>query len=166
MSVKILPIIPIDTCTAITNKVISEFILHGKKSPIFFEDWQVPGSVSLVTDKFPSITRIYKNTTPPITDDSLQPSQWFGRLYLKGNVLERHIDGPHCDHSYTITVGHSGESNWPIFIDGIPYEIPIGHGAYYRGCDMEHWREELKSTWHIQLFFHYSLYDWQGQPLS
>jgi len=132
------------------------YIVTNQHNPkYFYEDNQVPEALTIKTEMFKGVTTKYNNIRPP-TDIKTKPTNWYGRLYLKGNELKRHYDGDHCDHSLTITMGYSGE-NWPIWIDGVPYKIPIGHGAYYRGCDMEHWREPLEGDNHLQLFFHYVL---------
>lgn len=150
---QLIPIFSPEYCAQFTRKLLSE-----KDNPAFFyHDTQVPEALSIHSHNFPGITKKYETIRPP-TDSKLKPSNWYGRMYLKGNELKRHKDWPHCDHSITLTIGYS-HSNWPIFIDGISYDIPIGYGAYYRGCDMEHWREPLEHDWHIQLFFHYVLFD-------
>jgi len=149
MSLKIIPVIDPKICQQITRKLVHE----AGNSRYFFHDGQVPKALTIKEGMFPAITRIYQQTKPP-TDLDLIHTNWYGRMYVRGNELLRHYDGDHCDHSLTITIGYSDE-NWPIFIDGVAYDIPIGHGAYYRGCQMEHWREPLQYDWHIQLFFHY-----------
>jgi hypothetical protein len=149
MGPKFIQILSPKLCQQITKKLVFE-----RDNPkYFFHDDQIPDALSIKTENFPSITKIYKETRPPV-DLSLRPTNWYGRMYLKGNELKRHYDDPHCDHSITITVGYSHE-NWQIWIDGHPYEIETGWGVYYRGCDMEHWRYRLEWDWHIQFFFHY-----------
>lgn len=146
----IFPVFEPHTCKQMKAKLLAE-----KDNPLYFyHDGQCPDALSIVTDKFPSIGQAHTKLRIPNVDVALKPSNWYGRMYLKGNELKRHYDDPHCDYSVTLTIGYESE-NWPIFIDGIPYMIPIGHGAFYRGCDMEHWREPLQNDYHIQLFFHY-----------
>ena len=140
-------------CEQITKKLV-----HERDNPdYFYHDEQVPDALTIHTHNFPGITRKFEITRPP-TELKLKPTNWYGRMYFKGNELKRHYDGSHCDHSLTITIGYSHE-NWPIYISDQPCLIPIGHGAYYRGCFMEHWREPLEHDWHIQFFFHYVLED-------
>ena len=30
-----------------------------------------------------------------------------------------------------------------------------GDGVVYKGCDIEHWRNEFEGDWHAQTFLHY-----------
>lgn len=149
--IQMIPIFSTEYCNQITKKLVAE-----RDNPeYFYRDIQVPDALTIHPHMFPSITKKYESIRPP-TNLKLKPTNWYGRMYLKGNELKRHYDGVHCDHSMTITIGYSHE-NWPIFISGDAYDIPIGYGAYYRGCFMEHWREPLETDWHIQFFFHYVL---------
>tara|TARA_R110001592_G_scaffold48393_1_gene152362 strand:- start:463 stop:1014 length:552 start_codon:yes stop_codon:yes gene_type:complete len=85
---------------------------------------------------------------------NLLPSYSFYRVYTMFSELTKHTDRPSCEFSVTVMVGSSGEK-WPIFMDGVPVELSPGDAVIYKGCDVEHWREEFLGDWHAQFFLHY-----------
>ena len=77
-----------------------------------------------------------------------------------------------CEISTTLNLG--GDS-WPIYIEpnkekgtfneegyvpsnskGIEVNLKPGDMLVYRGCDLEHWREEFKGEDCAQVFLHYN----------
>ena len=40
-------------------------------------------------------------------------------------------------------------------MDGTPIYTNKGDAAIYKGCDVDHWREPLKTDWNLQVFLHY-----------
>jgi len=78
-------------------------------------------------------------------------------------VLKPHKDRPSCEISTTVCFGWhiEGDPNstsWPIYMEGEKIIMSPGDVVIYRGCDLEHWRDEFKApegSWHVQGFFHY-----------
>lgn len=88
----------------------------------------------------------------------LIPTYTFRRLYRNGNVLHKHKDRPSCEISATIKLSDSGGYSWPIWMVDTPYELEDGDAVIYRGCDLEHWRDECKGPANYvlgQVFTHY-----------
>lgn len=108
----------------------------------------------------------------------LLKTYYYDRFYFVGQELTRHKDRPACEISVTIQINSNGKQSWPIWFkrpDGEEVSVNMnnGDGVIYKGCDIEHWREPLKSkynsvesylrkliklkddTFHHQIFFHY-----------
>ena len=88
----------------------------------------------------------------------LLPTYTFRRLYKNGNVLHKHKDRPSCEISATIKLSDSGGYSWPIWMVDTPYELEDGDAVIYRGCDLEHWRNECAGPKNYvlgQVFTHY-----------
>ena len=78
----------------------------------------------------------------------------YGRLYRKGNVLEKHTDREASEYGVSVVTGMSGDHQWPLYIDGTEVNLEIGDAVVYKGTELEHWREENKNGWYtISLFF-------------
>ena len=85
----------------------------------------------------------------------LIPTYSYFRIYTKGNELKKHKDRDSCEISMTVCISYEGDQ-WPIFVEGTPIYLKPGDLIIYRGCEVEHWREELKGKRHIQMFLHYN----------
>jgi alkylated DNA repair dioxygenase AlkB len=89
----------------------------------------------------------------------LYPTYAYGRIYKKGDVLNRHKDRSACEVSVTLTLGSDGSTKWPICVNGMKGESKIylnpGDALVYRGCEIEHWREPFDGEQQVQLFLHY-----------
>jgi len=101
------------------------------------------------------------------------PTYSYARIYKKGDILERHKDRFSCEISTTLNIG--GDS-WPIYLEpnknvgfpgengctfnsnnlGIKVDLEPGDMLIYSGCILEHWREEFKGDYCIQVFLHYN----------
>ena len=85
----------------------------------------------------------------------------YARIYKKGDELKRHKDRYSCEISTTMNLGGD---NWPIFLEpsadegkkGIEINLKPGDMLMYRGCELEHWREEFKGNDCGQVFLHYN----------
>ena len=96
-----------------------------------------------------------------ITKLKLYPSYSYARIYNKGNVLKRHKDRFSCEISTTLNLGGD---NWPIYLEpsgkqnmkGVKIDLKPGDMLIYRGCDLEHWRDEFKGKLCSQVFLHYN----------
>jgi len=90
-----------------------------------------------------------------VTGLKLFPTYSFWRMYVQGSTLERHSDRPSCEISATITIDKSDDTDWPIYMDGTPIYTNKGDAAIYKGCEVDHWREPLRTDWNLQVFLHY-----------
>lgn len=119
-------------------------------------DRQCPRSHSVYYD--PTFDSVLEQLVPFMEQHTglrLWPTYCYARVYRPGEVLERHTDRPSCQISATITLGYEGDI-WPIFMEGERFVLDVGHGAIYRGCEVEHWRDEyVEGEWQTQAFFHY-----------
>lgn len=85
----------------------------------------------------------------------------YARIYKKGDELKRHKDRFSCEISTTLNLGGD---DWPIFLEpsgeegkkGIEINLKPGDMLMYRGCELEHWREEFKGNDCGQVFLHYN----------
>jgi len=115
-----------------------------------------------------------------ILGEKLYNTYYFDRFYFVNQRLFRHTDRNSCEISLTYQINTNSKEPW-----GICFQTPDGEEKYvnlnngdavlYKGCDIEHWREPLKSrynlverlirkvkkieddTFHHQIFFHYVL---------
>ena len=104
----------------------------------------------------------------------LNPTYSYARIYKAGDVLKRHKDRFSCEISTTLNLG--GDP-WPIHLDpsgkdtvideyknihkpnapkGITVNLKPGDMLVYRGCDLEHWRDEFQGDNCAQVFLHYN----------
>ena len=102
-----------------------------------------------------------------VTKLELVPTYSYWRLYITGNDLKKHIDRPSCEYSTTLFLGHDisnikdKDYNWPIYIkshNGETKSVILNPGdmVIYKGCDVEHWRDNFKGLNHAQVFLHYN----------
>ena len=96
------------------------------------------------------------------TGMKLYPTYNYLRVYDPKSILDAHTDREACEISCTITIGHDGDYNWPIWIkdnDGGDHSVTlkVGDGLIYMGCKNPHWREPAdgKVKCQTQLFLHY-----------
>lgn len=123
-------------------------------------DEQVPNSFSAVhgDPAFESLLWNVHSKMEECTGLELIPTYTYRRLYKNGSTLEKHKDRPSCEVSATIKLSDSGGYNWPIWMVDTPYELEDGDAVIYRGCDLEHWRDECKGPANYvlgQVFTHY-----------
>lgn len=151
---------------AIDKKIIDfikpYFILNEIKNPNK-KDTQVPTAYSSYADALTetillNIHKLIENKT----DLKLFPTYSYYRIYRKGDILHPHVDRPSCEVSATLCLGYSYSSldyEWPIFIDGVGYNLNPGDIAIYKGLDQSHWRNKFDppndNDYHIQVFLHY-----------
>lgn len=124
------------------------------------QDNQVPGAITALHGDpvFEALLWHVRNRMEECTGLELIPTYSFRRLYKNGNVLHKHKDRPACEISATIKLSDSGGYNWPIWMVDTPYELDDGDAVIYRGCDLEHWRDECKGPENYilsQVFTHY-----------
>jgi hypothetical protein len=94
---------------------------------------------------------------------TLYPTYSYYRVYRPGAELLIHKDRESCEISTTVTLlfdykEKNGEYEWPIFMKDTKCSMNPGDIVIYRGCDLDHWREEFKAphgSYHVQAFLHY-----------
>jgi hypothetical protein len=93
---------------------------------------------------------------------TLYPTYSYYRVYRPGAILKSHVDRPSCEISTTITLGFDykdkSDYEWPIFVGGAKCAMESGDIVIYRGCDVDHWRDEFVApvgSYHAQVFLHY-----------
>lgn len=160
----------------------TRYAFHRKQyfDQIEGESGQVPYTTGVYGDTFmETLMETLKDHAEDITGLELCPSYTYYRIYKPGDSLARHSDREPCEISMTICLGQdygvdSKIDNWPIFIDpeshnspnnfisaqrsGLCVELGIGDALFYRGCELEHWREPLvapEGSYLVQLFVHY-----------
>ena len=123
-------------------------------------DGQVPDSLNATGEDGVFETLMWKmhEKMQLSTGLELLPTYSYRRLYCNGNVLHKHKDRPSCEISITIKLSDSGDYNWPIWMEGIPYDLEDGDAVIYRGCDLAHWRDKCDAPDGYtmgQAFLHY-----------
>lgn len=151
-----------------------------------FGDSQAPSSYSAYGDTL--MDTILAASRPAIenyTGLNLVANYSYWRLYQKGEILSRHRDRFSCEISTTLCLGYNTSNldqetfkdyDWPIYVEDIKgNEIAVhlkpGDMLIYRGCEVDHWRDEFLGLNQAQVFIHYNdadgespnLYD--GRPI-
>ena len=108
-------------------------------------------------------TLLYNSTKKisELTGMELFPTYTFGRIYNKGDILERHTDRPACEVSLTLNLG--GDP-WAIYLDptggtnkkGKKIILEPGDILLYKGNELEHWRNKFTGNICAQIFLHYT----------
>jgi len=138
-----------------------------------FTDSQVPNTYSHYAD---IVMETLLLKVKPIMEEKIKlkliETYSYARIYKKGDILKKHKDRLSCEISTTLNLG--GDS-WPIFIEpdskkgkhengnyvpskskGVKVVLNPGDMLVYRGCDLEHWRNEFKGDYCVQVFLHYN----------
>jgi len=165
----------------IPPKERGEYHYNYKKKPYFFHpiDSQVPESFSRHRHpKYKYAHSQIRIKLQKILGENLYNTYCYDRFYFEGQDLKRHVDREQCEISLTFQISSNSKNNWPIsFIDykGIEHSVSIndGQAILYKGHEILHWRDPLKSrhsflrkslnklffkkddTYHHQVFFHY-----------
>ena len=138
-----------------------------------FEDPQALGDYSQYGDLiFDTILNISLENMNILTNKKLVPTYSYYRLYTTGTELTRHRDRASCEISTTLCLGYNTSNisknlypnfNWPMFVadknnekNGVPVYMKPGDMLIYRGCDLEHWRNEFTGNVCAQVFLHYN----------
>ena len=153
---------------AISSEVISlvsQYALLDEKNDLTLEEGKTPqihNSHSQYSDGLmESLLLEMHPFMEKTTGLTLYPTYSYYRVYRPGAILEKHKDRPSCEISTTITFNFDyRDSNvtYPIFIEGAECQMQPGDLVVYRGCEVEHWREEFvapEGSYHVQAFLHY-----------
>jgi len=94
------------------------------------------------------------------TGYKLFPTYSYGRVYLNGAALARHVDRPACEISLSLTISESGGKPWPLQCETLTGEVAAitlapGDMMIYKGLEVPHWREPFAGERQLQLFLHY-----------
>jgi len=102
------------------------------------------------------LTPFYKN----LTGKNLMPSYSYFRVYNEGYTLRPHVDRPSCQYSATICLDTDQDWVWPFFLTDKelntvknlqqPSDI-----IFYKGMEVEHWRESLEVKHSAHCFLHW-----------
>lgn len=152
-------------------KYIHDVGLYDKDWDGYWSDPQAHGSFSKYGD--PMFDLILDALCPQISAISgidLEPNYTYFRLYGSGDVLDRHKDRESCEISITMCLGYNVTNvdksvypnyNWPMWVQDkhgneLPVSLEPGDIILYRGCDLDHWRDEFLGLNHAQVFLHYN----------
>ncbi len=126
-----------------------------------WSDPHVPDTYSHYADiVMETLLRRLKPLMERETGLNLNETYSYARIYKKGDVLHRHKDRFSCEISTTMNIG--GDP-WPIFIEpNIKVDLGVGDMLVYRGCDLEHWRDEFDGDNCGQVFLHYNNTETKG----
>jgi len=126
-------------------------------------DEQCDLSPSFYGKDYEVLNTVHKNILPEVSkafNKRLATTYVYGRMYKKGQVLERHSDRPACQYSISLTLNSSDDANsWPFYIQGKDgkesrIELNKGDAVFYEG-ELDHWRNTCEKDWQLQLFFHF-----------
>jgi hypothetical protein len=137
-----------------------------------FNDHQAPGAYSKYGDStLEAVLALSTSNISNYTGLDLVANYSYWRLYQKWNVLDRHIDRESCEISATICLGYDvsdvdqsvyPDYDWAMWIknnktgEELPVHMKPGDMIIYRGCNVEHWRDEFIGKNHAQMFLHYN----------
>ena len=134
------------------NKEQFYYDVQCKISPAFFNLFSHPQLV-------------YKEKLEKELDTKLYRTYNHCRIYKKGETLIPHKDKNQCEVAMSITLGHSGNNPWPIYLYShnehkiIEAKLDIGDALIYNGYELLHWRNELKDDWQCQTFWFFATTD-------
>ena len=161
-------ILPLELC-----KDLSDHLFQLKDKGELSHDSDCPLSFSIYGDtKFNAVLESLAERISEILNYQVLPTYTYARLYKHEEILKRHTDRAPCEISITVTLDHDKNSEvWPIImgenilnkkafsIREISKEKSIciekGDGIIYKGCEVEHWREQYLGAWQTQGFFHF-----------
>ena len=123
-------------------------------------DTAVPNSVTRYgDDAFEALLETVRPRVEAVTGYRLFPTYSYFRMYLRGNALGQHRDGPACEISVSLNLGQSPERPWPLCLEGREGEISAalhpGDALVYKGAELTHWREPYEGAQLGQVFLHY-----------
>ena len=127
-----------------------------------WNDEQIPETYSHYADI--AMETLLQNLQPKMEEETglkLTPTYSYDRIYKKGDIVKRHKDRYSCEVSTTLNLGGD---DWPIYLEpsgetdkeGVKVDMQPGDMLVYKGCDVEHWREEFTGENCGQVFLHYN----------
>jgi hypothetical protein len=120
-------------------------LLDGTSSPAYYGIFN-----SIQLEVLPKIENAF--------NVKLVPTYNYSRIYYNDSILLKHIDRPSCEYSITINLFQE-DGIWPIWMeyDSGPTELHLnpGDAAWYKGCEVLHWRNKNTKGIGYQSFMHY-----------
>ena len=141
---------------------VTQYALFDEMQDFTGDDQQVPKSHSKYAN--PAMESLLLLLHPIMEENTglkLYPTYSYYRIYRNGDSLNHHTDRNSCEISATLCFNYSYDDlkfEWPIYMAGYRAELKPGDMVIYKGCELDHWREELKHSddvWHVQGFFHF-----------
>jgi hypothetical protein len=94
-----------------------------------------------------------------LCNKELLPTYSYTRIYMEKDTLTKHFDRDPCEYSVTISVASVGEMSCiNTGYKGIEsaHELAPGDALFYKGCEVEHWRDTLQpGQMVVQFMLHY-----------
>jgi len=140
------------------NRLISPYNKHFGS----WDDPQVLNTYSIYGDTvMETLLLKLKPLMEKETEQELIEMYSYCRIYKKNDVLHRHKDRMSCEISTTLNLG--GDP-WPIYLEpsgeiglkGNQINLEPGDMLLYKGCLLEHWRDEFQGENCAQVFLHYN----------
>lgn len=147
-------LIPIDFCNFFTHVLLRQADLNPRG------DDQIPNAKAILSHEymFETLQEAIWEIIEGTIGEELIPTYSYARLYSNDDVLEKHKDRPACEVSVTIQLGRSHHYAWPIYMEGVRFDMGEGDAVIYPGCDVEHWRNKCEGPegyYSGQVFLHY-----------
>ena len=144
-----------EMCEFLTHCLLRRYDLIGPRG-----DEMVPGAMAVLSHDIILDTYLEKLwvDVESVVREELLPTYSYARLYNNGDILHKHTDRDACEISVTIQLYKSHDYSWPIYIGDKKYNINVGDGIIYKGCEIEHWRETCNGPQNYysgQAFFHF-----------
>lgn len=143
--------------SSMARTLAAGFLIAESQNELMEDDTQCPGTtMASKTSFFEALNLSLLPMMMEQTGKDLIPTYTFGRVYRKGDELEKHTDRPACEVSCTLTLGYKSDHIWPIYAGSDePIELDEGDLLIYAGCDVEHWRKPFEGDVWVQVFLHY-----------
>jgi hypothetical protein len=153
-AIKVSNLIPNEFCQFFTH------VLLRQSDEQIKGDEQIPNAKAILSHHliFDTLLEHLWPLMEEIVGEELLPTYSYARLYSNGDILEKHTDRPACEVSVTIQLGRSHEYSWPICMGNQKFELNVGDGVIYSGCDVPHWRNICNGPdgyYSGQVFLHY-----------
>jgi len=122
-------------------------------------DGQIPHTYSCYSDiAMETLMLKCQSLMEKTTGLKLTPAYTFARIYKHGDVLKRHKDRFSCEISTTMNL--AGDP-WALYLEpsgkeglkGIKVDLKPGDMLVYSGCELEHWRNNLKAKNVFKFFY-------------
>jgi hypothetical protein len=123
-------------------------------------DPQVPTAKTVLTNSLIFDTLLEKlwPDVELLVGEPLIPSYSYARLYSNGDELKEHTDREACEVSLTLQLGRSHHYSWPLYMNGVRFDLNEGDGVLYKGIELPHWRKVCdgpEGYYSGQVFLHY-----------
>lgn len=140
--------------------MLQAYATHYAKEGHAISDRLVPGTPAGYGH--PCMERVLLQLVPTIeagTGRKVFPTYSYFRVYRRGDVLPPHKDRPSCEISFSLCLGYTGASDWPLRLQTVDgpeaASLAPGDGVLYKGIEMTHWREPFEGESAVQVFLHY-----------